>query len=156
MGNPLPESTLTLCQSRLHPPVKDFGFGLWLNVRQPIPSNFILLSDQTWCMRGWDHMPELTITSPYVHSRVDSNTFTLCNPMPESILTLCQSCLFLPVKGLWIWPLHKCQTTSTLQFYVAFRPNNIILMIRMRRNRFFILETSDFLEKKVPWGYVTT
>ncbi len=24
----MPESTLTLCQSRLYPPVRDFGFGL--------------------------------------------------------------------------------------------------------------------------------
>jgi hypothetical protein len=38
-----------------------------------------------------DPMPELTVTSPYVHSRVDSNTFTMnnpigvdLNPMPES------------------------------------------------------------------------
>jgi hypothetical protein len=28
MGNPMPESTLTLCQSRLYPPVRDLGFGL--------------------------------------------------------------------------------------------------------------------------------
>jgi hypothetical protein len=41
----------------------------------------------------WDSMPELTITSPYVQSRVDSNIFTLgnparvdLNPMPESAL----------------------------------------------------------------------
>ncbi len=27
-----------------------------------------------------DPMPELTMTSPYVHSRVDSNTFTMGNP----------------------------------------------------------------------------
>jgi hypothetical protein len=26
--NPMPEPTLTLCQSRLYPPVRDFGFGL--------------------------------------------------------------------------------------------------------------------------------
>jgi hypothetical protein len=32
LGNPLPESTLTLCQSRLYPPVRDFGFGLWSKV----------------------------------------------------------------------------------------------------------------------------
>jgi hypothetical protein len=25
----MPESTLTLCQSRLYPPVRDFGFGFW-------------------------------------------------------------------------------------------------------------------------------
>jgi hypothetical protein len=43
----------------------------------------------------WNPMPELTITSPYVHSRVDYNTFTMIqpyayvdiNPMPESTLT---------------------------------------------------------------------
>jgi hypothetical protein len=29
-GNPMPESTLALCQSRLYPPVGDFGFGLWM------------------------------------------------------------------------------------------------------------------------------
>ncbi len=27
-GNPMPESTLTLRQSRLSPPVRDLGFGL--------------------------------------------------------------------------------------------------------------------------------
>ncbi len=34
----------------------------------------------------WDPMPELTITSPFVHSRVEYNTFTMVNPMPESTL----------------------------------------------------------------------
>jgi hypothetical protein len=29
----------------------------------------------------WDPMPESTVTSPYVHARVDSNTFTMGNPM---------------------------------------------------------------------------
>ncbi len=33
MGNPMPESTLTLCQSRLYPPVRDFGFGLSQGLR---------------------------------------------------------------------------------------------------------------------------
>ena len=33
----------------------------------------------------WDPMPEFSITSPYVHSKVDSNTFTMGNPMPKSI-----------------------------------------------------------------------
>ncbi len=28
MGNPMPESTLTLYQSRLYPPVRELGFGL--------------------------------------------------------------------------------------------------------------------------------
>jgi len=54
----------------------------------------------------WDPMPAFTITSPYVHSRVDSNAVTMrqhyarvdLNPMPESTLTLCQSRPYLPVK----------------------------------------------------------
>ncbi len=28
----------------------------------------------------WDLLPELTITSPYVHSKVESNTFTIGKP----------------------------------------------------------------------------
>jgi hypothetical protein len=43
-------------------------------------------------------MPELTITSPYVHSRVDSDTFIMGNLMPKSTLTLCQSRLSPPVR----------------------------------------------------------
>ncbi len=38
-------------------------------------------------MGGWDPMPELTISSAYLHSRVDSNALTLA--------TLCQSHLNL-------------------------------------------------------------
>jgi hypothetical protein len=50
-------------------------------------------------------MPELArITSPYVHFRVDSNTFTMGNPMPESILTLCQGRLYPPVRDLALSP----------------------------------------------------
>jgi hypothetical protein len=41
-----------------------------------------------------DPMPELTITSPYVNSRVDSNTFIMGNPMPELTLS--------PSQELWI------------------------------------------------------
>jgi|688.fasta_scaffold578138_1 hypothetical protein len=33
-----------------------------------------------------DTLPELTITSPYVHFIVDSNTFTMGNPMSKSAL----------------------------------------------------------------------
>ncbi len=51
----------------------------------------------------WGPMPESTITSPYVHTLVDFNTFTMGNPMPESTLTL-ESTLS-PSHGLWIWPL---------------------------------------------------
>ncbi len=50
-------------------------------------------------MGVWEPMPELTITSPYIHSRVDSNTFTTGNPVPESTLVHSQV--------LWIWPLNN-------------------------------------------------
>jgi hypothetical protein len=51
-------------------------------------------------------MPELTITSPYVYSRVDFNTFTMGNPMPESTLS--------PSQGLWIWPRVQLVPPSSL------------------------------------------
>ncbi len=40
MGNPMPESTFTLCQSRLYPPIRDFGFGLWwlISLGNELPS----------------------------------------------------------------------------------------------------------------------
>ncbi len=41
--------------------------------------------------RSWPH-----VTSPYVHSSVDSNTCTMGNPMPKSTLTLCHSRLYTP------------------------------------------------------------
>jgi hypothetical protein len=45
-------------------------------------------------------MPELTITSPYVHLRVDFSTFTRVE------LTLCHAESALsPSQGLWMWPL---------------------------------------------------
>jgi hypothetical protein len=53
----------------------------------------------------WDPMPVLTITSPHVHSRVDSNTFTMGNPMPEPTLTLCKRRLYSPARdfGFSLW-----------------------------------------------------
>jgi hypothetical protein len=47
----------------------------------------------------WDPIPEMTITSPFVHSRVDSNTFFMGNPMPESTLTLYAKVDFIPQSG---------------------------------------------------------
>jgi hypothetical protein len=55
----------------------------------------------------WDPMPQLTVTSPYVDARVDSNTFTmgnpnpmLCrvdlNPVPRSTLSASQGLRILP------------------------------------------------------------
>jgi hypothetical protein len=55
--------------------------------------------------------------SPYVHSRVDSNTFTMgigqpyarvnFNSMPEST--------FSPSQGLWIWPLVMLRVKKRVQ-----------------------------------------
>jgi hypothetical protein len=47
----------------------------------------------------WDPMPELTTTSPYVHSRVDSNTFTLDNPICQSRPLPCTIVDFIPQSG---------------------------------------------------------
>ncbi len=43
---------------------------------------------KTWCMGPYAGV-DYSITSPYVHSRVDSKTFTMGNPL--STLTLCQN-----------------------------------------------------------------
>ncbi len=43
----------------------------------------------------------------YVQSRVDSNTFTMGNPMPESTLSP-------PSQELWIWPLVLYKPFNTL------------------------------------------
>ncbi len=67
----------------------------------------------------WDPMPELTITSPYVHSRVDSNTFTIGNPMPESTLTLCQSQLYSPVRAFDLASVQYCMSASTVQTFLV-------------------------------------
>ncbi len=60
---------------------------------------------KTWCM--W-LLLKLTIPSPYVHSRVDSNTFTKGNPMPESTLTLMPASTLSRSQVLWIWPRRSC------------------------------------------------
>jgi hypothetical protein len=46
----------------------------------------------------WDTMPELTITSPYVDSRVDSHTCIMGNPKPESTSTFARVD-FIPQSG---------------------------------------------------------
>ncbi len=63
---------------------------------------------------GWDPIPEVTFTSPYFHSRVDSNTFFMGNSKPESTSTLYMPKSTLsPIQGLWIWP----QIMVTLSYY---------------------------------------
>jgi hypothetical protein len=41
---------------------------------------------------------DYNLSSPYVHSRVDSNTFTMGNPMSESTLTYARDD-FIPQSG---------------------------------------------------------
>jgi hypothetical protein len=55
----------------------------------------------------WDPMPVLTITSPYAHSRVDSDTFTMGIGQPYARFDLQPMSEFTlsPSQGLWIWPL---------------------------------------------------
>jgi hypothetical protein len=48
---------------------------------------------------------DYNLTLCQLQYRVDSNTFTLGNPMPESTLILRQSRLYPPSQVLWIWPL---------------------------------------------------
>jgi hypothetical protein len=61
-------------------------------------------------------MQELTITSPFVHSRVDSNNIYVGNPMPESISTLWQSRLYPPVSDFW-FGLRECVVISVDETY---------------------------------------
>ncbi len=69
--------------------------------------------DESKEKRGvWDRTPELTVTSPYVHSRVDSNTFTSGQPyMPESTSNLFQSRLNSPVMDFGF-----CLSTELLSY----------------------------------------
>jgi len=46
---------------------------------------------KTWCMGPYAGVDN-------VHSRVDTNTFTMNNPIQESTLTLCQGRLYSPVE----------------------------------------------------------
>ncbi len=72
----------------------------------------------------WGPMPVLTITSPYVHSRVDSNIFTMGNPMSEPTLTLCQRRLYSPVRdfGFSLWGLKGTQAWEIfwLRFWILY------------------------------------
>ncbi len=81
---------------------------------------------QTWCMGdGTLCRSLLNIASPYVHSRVDSNTFTMGNPMPESTLSLCQSRLFPPVRefgfGFWFILLGRLKILTIVSNVVCVR-----------------------------------
>jgi hypothetical protein len=57
------------------------------------------------------------ITSPYVPSRVNSNTFTMGNSMQESTLTLCQNRLYPPVRD--------CDLASECPFCISHCRGNV-------------------------------
>ncbi len=68
-------------------------------------------------------MPGLTITSPYVHSRVDSNTFAMGNPMPESALSSSQG-------GFLIWPLFLQAKSLSTKFPKMFSITSLFYFIQ--------------------------
>jgi hypothetical protein len=53
---------------------------------------------QIYAINLWDLMPQLTITSPYVHSSQST-------PTHLPLATLCQSQVYPPSQELWILPL---------------------------------------------------
>ncbi len=53
----------------------------------------------------------------YVHSRVDSNTFTMGNPVPESTLTLWQSRLYPLARDIGFGLRSDCIGTFSLFFF---------------------------------------
>ncbi len=67
--------------------------------RDPLEAN----PKKTWCMGP----------CAGVHSRVDSNTFTMGNPMPQSTLALCQSRLYPPVRGFGFGLRFEALTPSS-------------------------------------------
>jgi hypothetical protein len=66
----------------------------------------------------WNPMPELTITSPYVHTPGSTPTHLHGQPgMPESTFTLCRSRLYPPISdfefGLCTQePKQTCRSNS--------------------------------------------
>ncbi len=76
-------------------------------------------------------MPELTMSSPYVHSKVDSTTFTMGNPWPESTLTPCQSRPYPPSQALWIWPQV---VTSAIVEKMYWKKHRLFLASNYNRN----------------------
>jgi hypothetical protein len=68
-------------------------------------------------MDGTLYIPELTITSTYVHSKAHCNTFTMGNPVPQSTITLCQSRLYPPVRDFG-FSLRLCYTVTYIYTFL--------------------------------------
>jgi len=99
----------------------------------------------------WDPMPELTITSSYVHSRVDSNTFTITNPMPESTLSPSKD-LASRLESLF---LYIPVTASQIEFYsrkLSFHKQTNIIP-KITKNIWFLLLSSFIIEQS--WNKIS-
>ncbi len=64
----------------------------------------------------WDPMPELTITSRYIHSRVDSNKLTMRfgQPFSSADLTPMAESTFSPSQGLWFFGFGLSTTPTSV------------------------------------------
>jgi hypothetical protein len=85
MGNPMSESTLTLCQSRLYPPVRDYGFGLRCFSDNIFSQNLldrtafallIICGKLIFCCCCLGMMPFLRVTEVPENKRVGSKSVT--------------------------------------------------------------------------------
>jgi hypothetical protein len=79
---------------------KEVAAGRFVAVGEHGPGGVVQISGQgVHRVPDWSFFRTAVRTSPYVHSRVDSNTITRVdiNPMPESTLS--------PSQRFWIWPL---------------------------------------------------
>jgi hypothetical protein len=99
----MPESTLTLCLSRL----QHFYHG------QPYARVDLNLS-QSRLQHIYQEQPRarvdydtFTMGNPLPESTTKHLPWALGNPLPESTLTLCQSRIYPPSEGLWFWPQHS-------------------------------------------------
>ncbi len=70
---------------------------------------------KTWCM---DPGTELTITSPCVHSRVDSQHIYHGQPCSRVDLNHMPVSTLSPSEGLWIWPSRQWIETAVPILYV--------------------------------------
>ncbi len=97
----------------------------------------------------WDPMPELTITSPYVHSRVDSNTFTMVNqPYARVDLNPTAESTLSPSQGLRIWPLYNSPLVSLRKSPTPFKRKSTVVYNACCKFDLLTDLTDSFVKKK--------
>ncbi len=84
IGNHMPESTLTLCQSRLYPPVRVFGFGLcthWLDPETSSPRIWAHVRGRYWSAKIDDDplIPDVCIPSCHPKKRLSTSKYSKKN-----------------------------------------------------------------------------